>query len=527
MFKKNQVIIISTVLLLSLYLIPTKAVLANELNVNLLSKVSRVALFGDASIEQTAKQDNFSIYFGNKSLKAETEIVLENLGSLFDWPWNYSPLSDVYQFDFSDQGKSYNAAEPIRISINYSEENNNHKQIFFFDKNQGKWRPLPSVDDPINRKVSAFLHLPFARVAILANDEVMSVGQASWYRFKNGLFAASPDYAKGTVLRVSNLENNKSVDVVVNDYGPDRALHPDRVIDLDAVAFNLIASTRDGLVKVKVEPIKFVNDSDRKKFEAGKTLPDTVSKSALVISVNDGKIIYAKNADKVAPLASLTKLLAMKVFLDLKPDFKQVVSYSDRDAAYNHEHVKPWESARLRVSDGETLTIADLLHATLVGSANNTTETLVRVSGISRVEFIKRMNDQAKAWGALNSTFIEPTGLAPENMSSPLDYAIITKELLKDETLKRISATPRYSFTSINKEKKYNLKNTNDLLRTNNYQIAISKTGYLDEAGYCLMTQVESAKGPLIIVSFNSPTRAGSFSDNEILINYGIKRLGQ
>ena len=217
----------------------------------------------------------------------------------------------------------------------------------------------------------------------------------------------------------------------------------------------------------------------------------------------------------------------MKVFLDLKPDFNRVVGYSDSDAAYNHEHVKPWESARLRVSDGETLTIKDLLHATLVGSANNTTETLVRVSGISRSEFIKRMNDLAKEWGALNSTFIEPTGLSPENVSSPLDYAIITKELLQDEILKKISTTPSYSFTSINKEKKYNLKNTNDLIKTNNYQIAVSKTGYLDEAGYCLMTQVDSAKGPLIIVSFNSPTRAGSFNDNKTLIDYGLKRLGQ
>ncbi|NCB20433.1 MAG: hypothetical protein EOM88_00705 [Clostridia bacterium] len=525
MFTKKYLLIISTLFLLSLNSSTALASSSFELADGQVVKINRVSLA--TQVDQTATQDAFSIKLSAKSLKVKTEIILENLGSLFDWPWNYSPLSDVYQFDFSDQGLNYNVTEPLRINISYENKNNNYKQIFFFDKNQQKWRPLPSVDDPVNQVVSAIIHLPFARVAILANDEVMTVGQASWYRFKNGLFAASPDFVKGTVLKVSNLENNKSVNVLVNDYGPDRSLHPNRVIDLDSVAFNRIASTRDGLARVKIEVVKFADSVDRIKLEAGRTLPDTISKSALVISPVDGKILYAKNADTVAPLASLTKLLAMKVFLDLKPDFNRVVGYSDSDAAYNHEHVKPWESARLRVSDGETLTIKDLLHATLVGSANNTTETLVRVSGISRSEFIKRMNDLAKEWGALNSTFIEPTGLSPENVSSPLDYAIITKELLQDEILKKISTTPSYSFTSINKEKKYNLKNTNDLIKTNNYQIAVSKTGYLDEAGYCLMTQVDSAKGPLIIVSFNSPTRAGSFNDNKTLIDYGLKRLGQ
>lgn len=525
MFKKIYLPIISTILFLLLYLAPTLSAAPIEAVNEPVAKVNRVSL--TPQVGEVAKQDNFSIKLSAKSLKAKSEIVIENLGALFDWPWNYSPLSEVYQFDFSDKGINYNVTEPLNITISYSQDNNNHKQIFFFDKNQGKWRPLPSVDDPVNKTVSAITHLPFARVAILANDEIMTVGQASWYRYKNGLFAASPDFAKNTVLKVTNLMNNKSVTVVINDYGPNRALHPDRVVDLDAVAFNKIASTSDGLVRVKIEVLKLANAADRAKLEAGKTLPDTMSKSALVMSATTGEILYAKNADVVAPLASLTKLLAMKIFLDLKPNFKQVVSYSDRDAAYNYEHVKPWESARLRVSDGETITIEDLLYATLIGSANNTTETLVRVSGISRNEFIKKMNDQAKVWGALNSTFIEPTGLAPENMSSPLDYAIMTRELLKDEVLKKISATPAYSFTSINKGNKYNLKNTNELLKTNNFQISVSKTGYLDEAGYCLMTQVDSAKGPLIVVSFNSPTRSGSFNDNEILINYGVKRLGQ
>jgi len=215
----------------------------------------------------------------------------------------------------------------------------------------------------------------------------------------------------------------------------------------------------------------------------------------------------------------------MKVFLDTKPDLSRVVAYSTKDAEYNHEHVKSWESARLRVVEGETLTIENLLYASLVGSANNTTETLVRVSGLSRTDFIKRMNDLVKEWGALHTSFVEPTGLAVNNMSSPLDYAIITRELLKDSLLMKVSTTQRYSFNSINKGNRYNLTNTNSLLNSGHFGIISSKTGFINEAGYCLMTSIDSANGPLIVVNFGSENRANSFYDNEKLIRHGLKQL--
>jgi D-alanyl-D-alanine carboxypeptidase len=478
-----------------------------------------------SGITQVAERDIFSVNFSARSLKSNTSIVLENLGANFDWPWNFNPLSEVYQFDFSDKGASYDRAQPLRISIKYEESDDNYKQIMFYDGGQKRWRPLPSVDDPVNKVVSANIHLPFARVVLMSNDQVMTVGQASWYRFKGGLFAASPDFARGSVLKVTNLANGKSVNVTINDYGPDRKLHPDRVIDLDVVAFSKIASTRDGLIKIKIEPVQLVSDMDKDKLYPGSKEPDISAHSAIIISAEDGRVLYAKNADQVAPLASLTKLVAMKVFLDTKPDLKRIVAYSAKDAEYNHEHVKPWESARLRLVDGETLTIENLLYASLVGSANNTTETLVRASGLSRHEFISRMNNLVKEWGALNTHFVEPTGLAVNNMSSPLDYAIITRELLKDVVLMKISTTPRYSFTSISQEKIYNLRNTNSLLSSGHFGIISSKTGFINEAGYCLMTSVDATNGPLIVVNFGSNNRANSFYDNEKLIRHGLKQL--
>jgi len=263
MFKKIFFSTIPSLLLLGFFAISPSLADAQEI------LYSKTEVFLKSGITQTATHNVFSVNFDTKSLKADTSIVLENLGHSFDWPWNFNPLSEVYQFDFSDRGTSYDRSQPLRIRIKYEQEDNNYKQIMFYDGGQKRWRPLPSIDDPVNKTVSANIHLPFARVVLMSNDQVMTVGQASWYRFKGGLFAASPDFVRGSVLKVTNLANGKSVNVTINDYGPDRKLHPDRVIDLDAVAFSQIASIRDGLVRVKIEPVKFESDLDREKLYPG------------------------------------------------------------------------------------------------------------------------------------------------------------------------------------------------------------------------------------------------------------------
>lgn len=477
--------------------------------------------------DQSLSLGIFKVKVESTAIKANTGMKLDQLGSDFVWPWNYTPLSDVYQFDFSDRGQAYNNAKPVRLELAYQGDNKYYKQIFFYDGTQKIWRPLPSVDDPVRHVVSAYIHLPYARVAILSSDEVMTVGQASWYRFKGGLFAASPDFKAGTILKVTNLDNGKTVDVTVNDYGPNRSLFPNRVIDLDAVAFNKIASTRDGIINVKIETKKLIAAEDIDKLRPASGVPEINSRAAIVMREGDGEILFSKNASSSAPLASLTKLIAAQVFLDTKPSLDKVVSYSVQDEKYNYEYCKPWESAKLTVKDGETMTIENLLYAALVGSANNAVESLVRVSGLSRTVFIEKMNLQAKAWGATKTNFIEPTGLSPDNVSSPLDYAIMTKEIFKNPLLQKLSTTPRYSFTTINSGIKHNLKNTNTLLFGGKYQISGSKTGYLDEAGYCLMTRVDTPAGKLIVINFGADSKNNNFKDNETLLNYSLKQISQ
>lgn len=363
---------------------------------------------------------------------------------------------------------------------------------------------------------------------VIDNRLRMVQGQASWYRYKNGLFAASPDYPKGSVLEVENLSNGKKVKVTVNDFGPDRGIHPDRVIDLDYVAFSEIASPGAGLASVSVKPISITSSNfkpEGEKLDVSKSEePEIKALAAIVVRESDGAVIYSKNESKVLPIASLSKLIFAKVFLDLNVDFDKVVSYKVQDENYNNEHCEPWESARLRVADGETLTIKDLFYSAIIGSANNAVESLVRNSGLSRDEFISRMNQYVKDLGAYNTVFVEPTGLSPENVSSPKDYAIIAKEVFNDKKLQEISSQATYTFSTINTKKLHRLKNTSDLLKNPSYKIIGSKTGYLHESGYCLITRVNDLKENYIVINLNSKTRSQSFKDSEDLINFSLKK---
>ena len=458
-------------------------------------------------------------------LSEATNVDVVELAEEHVLPWSLDLISNIYQFEFRNKA-AYDDHNPFYIQFSYEQIDNNYKKVFFYDKNYDTWRPLPTVDFPKEQFVRSLIHLPYARIAVFSYPSILSVGRASWYAYKPGNFAASPDFPKGSILRVTNLENNKFVDVKINDYGPERDLFPDRVIDLEKNAFAAIADLGQGVTEISIAPL-FVPGE-----ELGAVLgvtptgvgaePAISAKSAIIINENDGKVLWSKNATTTRPLASLTKLVAVKVFLETRPSLNREVTYSIKDEEYNYEHVNKWESASLNIDEGETLTIEDLLYTSLVGSANNTIESLVRVSTYSRDEFIAKMNTAVRLWGATNTSFIEPTGLAPENVSSATDYAIISKEVLKNPIIAKASTQAEYKFTTINTKKPHRIRNTNHIIKTNQFHISGSKTGYLHEAGYCLMTRAKiSPWQSIIVVTLGADTRDTSFFETTSLMRYG------
>ena len=461
-------------------------------------------------------------------LSQATDVDVERINEEMDMPWQLDKISEIYQFEFRNKS-AYDNHQPFYIQFSYDEPNSHYKQVYFYDKNYSAWRALPTKDYPNGLFVRSLIHLPYARIAIFANPNVLTAGQASWYGYKNGNFAASPDFPKGSRLRVYNSDNGKFIDVNINDYGPDRKIHPNRVIDLDKAAFAQLAPTWQGMINVYVEPLYIAAEFGKvlgiTEAKAGSE-PEITAKSAIVMNEQTGEILWQKNAAAALPIASLTKLVAVKVFLDTRPSLDRVVAYNVQDEEYNYQYCDKSESARLRVQDGETMAIENLLYAALVGSANNAVETLVRVSGLSRDNFIKQMNQLAADWGADSTYFVEPTGLSPKNMSSAADYAIITKEVFRHPVIQKASTMAEYKFFTINTKKFHRIRNTNKLIRTNDFNITGSKTGYLNEAGYCLIIRSKANNHEQIIaITLGAGTRDASFVETEELLKYGLRKL--
>ncbi|MEK7203236.1 MAG: RlpA-like double-psi beta-barrel domain-containing protein [Patescibacteria group bacterium] len=461
-------------------------------------------------------------------LNEATGVEVAELNEKIDLPWQLEKISKVYQFEFKNKS-AYDSKKSFYIQLSYEKQSDYYKQIFYYDKNYSSWQPLPTVDYPDKLFVRSLINFSSARLAVFVNPEALVIGKASWYKYKNGLFAASPDFPKKSKLRVYNTENNKYVDVVVNDFGPDRKKHSDLIIDLDKVAFKKIASIGAGVINVTIKPL-YIAPKNNKILgispTGAKSQFDISAKSAIVMDENTGKILWQNNNNSILPIASLTKLIAIKVFLDTRPSLNQIVIYSVKDEEYNYKYANKEEIARLKLNDNDTLTIEDLIYSSLVGSTNNTVETLVRVSGLSREEFINKMNQSAVNWGVVNTHFIEPTGLSTQNVSSALDYAIMVKEIYTHPIIKKASVMAEYSFKTINTQKYHRIKNTDKLINTSDLKIIGSKTGYLNEALYCLMVRVEKGlMGPLTVVTLGVPSRAQSFEETENLAKYALNAL--
>ena len=429
--------------------------------------------------------------------------------------------------------------------------------------------------------IIAGLILTLAQPILTSADATTSAtsspsGKASWYDFKPGFFAASTIYPMGQKVRVHHIASGKTVDVVINDYGPDPKVHPDRVIDLQKEAFLKLATLGTGVITVRLEPlsaagqtmitqpttttattvsstpaIKIIRDLTKERVALQQftkqyaRLPKTSADwqiihnlayltkptkttsdfqklditnqdaaSVVVLDADNNQILWQKNAQKVVPIASLTKMVAVKTFLDTKPNLDKIVSYSSQDEQEITKYCALSEAALLRLKSGDQLKIKDLVYSALIGSANNAVESLVRVSGLSRAEFIKKMNANAKKWGAINTKFVEPTGLSTDNVSTAKDYALILKTVSQDANIKKISTTAVYKFSTTNTKQSHTIKNTNKLLQDGQFSLQSSKTGYLVEAGHCLAmaAQNQNTKQKFIVVTLGSSSWSKSYA---------------
>ncbi|USN53862.1 MAG: serine hydrolase [Candidatus Nomurabacteria bacterium] len=413
-------------------------------------------------------------------------------------------VSEIYEFDI--------LTDPIQIfgrdvilALKYHSDTNHKRRAFFWDGNRTRWIPLSSYDVPDQQRVRAFTHLPYSKIAIFEEGGVQE-GIASWYRdSQHPLTASSNDYALGTKVRVTNIDNGTSVDVTIRSRGP---YVDGRIIDLTYDAFDVIANPGIGVIHVRVEAVDSIAEEQGQ--EPSSSAPAISASSAIVFDPVNNRVIYEKD-QRQQSIASITKLMTVMVYLEWHRDHSGV-PFDQLNLTYSaSDNVGSGESS-IDMSSGDVIAADEAMKAVLIASANNVTKTLARSTGMSTSEFAARMNDAARRLGMSNTHFVEPTGIDAGNVSTPADVVKLVNYILNRNgvRLMTVSASDAISAnTGTNHERIITLHSTNHILGSG-LPIFGGKTGYLGtgHASFALKF-VDGAKQRVVVIlgSENGNTR--------------------
>lgn len=239
--------------------------------------------------------------------------------------------------------------------------------------------------------------------------------------------------------------------------------------------------------------------------------------SAIMIEASTGEIMYEKNAYEKLPPASMTKMMSMLLIMENieagKLKWDEIVTASPKASSMG--------GSQIFLEPGEKMSVEELLKGIAIGSGNDATMALAeRIAG-SEAEFVKLMNEKAKKLGLKNTNFKNPTGLDAENhYSSAYDMALIAKELVKHKKILEFTSTYE-DYLRQNTDNKFWLVNTNRLVRF--YQgVDGLKTGFTNEAGYCLTSTAQKNGLRLITVVMNEPDSATRSNETTAMLDYGF-----
>ena len=231
---------------------------------------------------------------------------------------------------------------------------------------------------------------------------------------------------------------------------------------------------------------------------------DLSSSVALVVDQDTSEVLFSKNDRAVLPIASLTKLMTGLVIADAQLPMDESITITDDDAAvYRHS----------RLAVGTTLSRGEMMHLSLMSSENRAANALGRTFPGGRDEFVRRMNAKAHELGMRDTRFVEPTGLSSDNQSSARDLATLVSVAYERPILRDLSTSPSYQLDLGRRTLQYN--NSNRLVRNPEWEIGLQKTGYISEAGRCLVMQAKVAGRKVIMVFLDSAGKLARVQDAE------------
>ena len=228
------------------------------------------------------------------------------------------------------------------------------------------------------------------------------------------------------------------------------------------------------------------------------------SSAVVIVDPKTKAVLYQKNAGAVMPIASLTKLMTAMVVLDARQDMKQKLTITKADI----DRLKH-SSSRLQV--GTSLTRADMLHLALMSSENRAASALGRHYPGGTRSFVKAMNAKARALGMTRTHYVEPTGLSRANVSTPADLAKLVVAAERNPVIRRYSTDRHFVIRQGKARTVY--RNTNRLTASARWRIRLQKTGYISEAGRCMVLYAIVKNRPTVMVFLDAQGKLSHAAD--------------
>ena len=238
---------------------------------------------------------------------------------------------------------------------------------------------------------------------------------------------------------------------------------------------------------------------------------DLKSSVALVMDQETNEVLLSKNDHAVLPIASLTKLMTGLIISQAQLPMDEMITITQDD-------VDTEKRSGSRLTVGATLTRLEMLHLALMSSENRAAHALGRTYPGGMSAFVSQMNLKARLLGMTDTRYVEPTGLSSKNQSSAHDLAALVNVAHSDPVLREFSTSPGYEVALGSRTLQYN--NTNRLVHSPSWNIGLQKTGYISEAGRCLVMQVQVSGRKLIMVFLDSSGKFSRLADAERVRNW-------
>jgi D-alanyl-D-alanine endopeptidase (penicillin-binding protein 7) len=234
--------------------------------------------------------------------------------------------------------------------------------------------------------------------------------------------------------------------------------------------------------------------------------PGLQSAAVMVLNQQTGEVIYERNADQAVPIASITKLMTAMVVLDAKLPLNELISITSED-------IDSLKNTSSRLSVGTTLTRGEMLLLALMSSENRAASALSHYYPGGRSNFLRKMNEKAMQLGMNSAHFYDSTGLNPRNIATSRDLALMVKAAQRYPEIHQFSTASEYSFVSNLTGNVMAYRNTNPLVKDPNWNIGVSKTGFINEAGRCIVMQAMINNMPVVMVLMDSNGKQARIGD--------------